>query len=291
MNFPTSLPVNYGNSSIFYPDDTGVLGSFTKPPEGRTSVTLDYTSLMRQLGLSLQTVSFSLNFGTAPQLVISGASIDRTNDVLTFIVSGGLNGITYIININAALSDGATLNIQTLEVVVSVPGHHRHHYENAAGCVEPFEHFGHGPIRTSGDLPISTIFQQAQILNGEDTRFGSTFIVFWACPTPPMTANILDRWYNTRDGLIYDRVTDGHSVFWLASAGASATAGGIGAATAGGGGGCCGDGYPFPNFTANATAPTSATQGDFWYNTDTSTLSIFINTGTTTEWFAIGTGS
>ena len=250
MNFPATVPINYSNTAVFYPDDTGTLGSFTKAPDANTMVTLDYTSLMTELGLTIVSLSFVLNYGSAPQLVVSGASIQAQNTVANFLVSGGLNGLKYVIQVNAALSDGQTTNVQYLEVVVSAPG-------SSDGCCDP------GAMRIAGGPPISTVFQQASILNGDNTRFGSAFVVFWVSDQAPTTANILDRWYNTQDGLIYDRVTDGYSVFWVSSASRP------------------------PAYTTGPSTPTNPVQGDMWFNTALNQLNIYINTGQGLNWYIL----
>lgn len=250
MNAPTSVPINYSNTAYFYPDDTGVLGSFTKSADARTQVSLDYTSMLETLGLTIVSVAFILNYGSAPQLVVSGTTIQGQNNIVSFIVSGGLNGLKYVLQINATLSDGQTVITQSLEVVVSTPG-----TTDSCGCP---------PVgMLSPGLPISSVYQQASILNGDQTKFGSSFIVFWVSDQAPTTANILDRWYNTQDGLIYDRVTDGNSVFWLSSA------------------------LRPPNYTTGPSAPTSPIQGDMWFNTSNNTLQVWMNTGTGLNWYVI----
>lgn len=279
MNFPTTLPVNYSNTSTFYPDDTGTLGSFTKTPDAKTMVSLDYTELLTENNLTslmLNNVSYKLNYGTAPQLIISGTTINGTNNVLSFLVSGGLNGVKYLLTITANLSDGSS-NTQQLEIVVS-------------GGIVTEEGCAPYGTRLAGSLPMGVgmggvgppvpkIFQQGQILNGDGTRFGTTFIVFWVDKNPPLTANILDRWYNLQDGLVYDRVTDGATVFWLASA--------IGGQGGGGGGGFA----PVPNYYTSTTTPQNPNLGDFWYNPNTGVYTQYINTGTTMGWYTIGVSS
>jgi hypothetical protein len=252
MNYPASVPINYSNNAYFYPDDTGVLGSFTKAPDAKTLVSLDYTSILSELNMNLQSISYVLNYGSAPQLLVSGTTIEANNNIVSFIVSGGLNGLKYVLQVNALMSDGQTVNVQYLEVVVSAPG-------TRSGNCDPAVYGSTGV----GGPPISTIYQQASILNGDNTKFGSTFIVFWVSDTAPTTANILDRWYNTSDGLIYDRATDGNSVFWVSSA------------------------QRPTQYTTGANAPTGPQVGDMWFNTGTNVLSIWINTGSGLNWFVI----
>jgi hypothetical protein len=254
MNFPAALPVNYSNTAYFYPDETGILGSFTKAPDAKTLVALDYTSLLSALNLNLQNMSYVLDYGTAPQLVISGTTIQADNNIVSFIVSGGLNGVRYVLTISAAMSDGETVNIQYLEVVVSAPG------SVAVGCGDPALA---GRVGVSGGPPISNVYQQASLLNGDGTTFGSTFVVFWVSSIAPTTANILDRWYNTQDGLVYERVTDGQSVFWVAGA-QRGTA-----------------------YTTSPNAPLSPAQGDMWFNTNTGTLNMWLNTGSGLNWYVV----
>ena len=243
MNYPAAVPINYSNTAYFYPDDTGVLGSFTKSVDAKTLVSLDYSSLLSSLTskLSIKSISFVLNYGSAPQLIVSGATLEPTTNIVTFLVSGGLNGLKYNIQIMATLSDGATVNTQSLEVVVSTPG------VTTGNC--------NTMVPTGGGPPIPDVYQQAQILNGDQTRFGSSFMVFWVSDTAPTTANILDRWYNTTNGLIYDRATDGISVFWVSSTTRPA------------------------QYTSGPTPPTAPQQGDMWFDTNHNILNVWINTG------------
>lgn len=255
MNVPASLPVNYSNSAYFYPDDTGVLGSFTKAPDAKTLVTLDYTSILTELNLNLVNISYVLNFGSAPQLIVSGTTIVADNNILSFIVSGGLNGLKYVIQVNALLSDDQTVNVQYLEVVVSALG------ARVGNCGDTAVY--PAAMGVVGGPPISTVFQQASILNGDNTKFGSAFIVFWVSDTAPTTANILDRWYNTTDGLVYDRVTDGYSVFWVSAA------------------------QRAPQYTTSQVPPTNPAVGDMWFNTANNSLQVWINTGAGNSWWVL----
>lgn len=247
MNFPTSVPINYSNSSTFYPDATGQLGSFTKSPDAQTMVSLDYTEFL-PTGITIVNVAFILNYGTAPQLLVSGGNVQANGEILSFLVSGGVNGVKYVIQIQATLSDAQTVNIQYLEVVVAAPG------VPASNC---------GPMMPQ-PMPISNVFQQAQILNGDGSKFASTFVVFWVSDIAPTTANILDRWYNTSDGLIYDRATDGNTVFWVSSS-ARPT-----------------------QYTTGPNAPGGPYLGDVWYDTGNSALNMWMNNGTGNQWIPIG---
>lgn len=250
MNFPASLPINYNNTAYFYPDDTGVLGSFYKLPMANTLVSLDYTSLVSDQTATIVSISFLLDYGTAPQLIISGTTIQGNNTVVSFIVSGGMNGVKYTLQVNALLSNNTTLS-HALEVVVAGPG------VKASDCCD---------VRTlpgAPNFPISDVFQQAQILNGDGTRFGSSFIVYWVGANAPTTANILDRWYNTGDGLVYDRITDGYSVFWVAVA------------------------QRPQQYVASPTAPVSPNPGDMWYNLSSQQLMIWIDTGAGGVWAVV----
>lgn len=253
MNSPTSFPINYSNNAYFYADDSGVLGSFTKMPDARTQVTVDYSSLLAEPqydGLTILSVSYLLNYGSAPQLIVSGSSIQGQNNILSFIVSGGLNGLKYILQINATLSDNQTINSQLLEVVVSAPG-------TTDSCDCP------PSGRFASPLPISSVYQQASILNGDQTKFGSSFVVFWVSDQAPITANILDRWYNTQDGLIYDRATDGNTVFWVSSA------------------------QRPTQYITGPNPPMGPQVGDMWFNTSTNVLNIWMNTGSGNNWYVI----
>lgn len=249
MNIGIGIPANYSNSAYFYPDNTGVLGSFTKAQDAQTQVTLDYSNIM-PTGLSVVSASFQINYGSAPQLVVSGATVQGTGEVIDFMISGGQNGLKYIIQILAKLNDGSTVFQHSLEVVVSTPG-----LPANSGCA--------GVSPQVALSPIPTTFQQGQILNGDGTKFGSSFVVYYVGSTAPTTANILDRWYNTSDGLIYDYATDGVSVFWVSSS------------------------LRPQQYTTSPTAPTDARLGDVWYDTTNNAAKMYLNTGSGPVWYII----
>ena len=261
MNVPSALPVNYSNTAYFYPDETGVLGSFTKAPDAKTLVTLDYTSILTQLNLNMVMVSYILNFGSSPQLIVSGSEFQANNNILSFIVSGGLSGLKYVLQVNVTLSDQETVNTQYLEIVVSGPGIFR-----GDGCGDAAV-FGHGFVGVPGGPPISNVFQQASLLNGDQTRFGSAFTVFWVSNAAPTTANILDRWYNSNDGLIYDRATDGNTVFWVSTA------------------------QRPQQYTTGPSSPANPFQGDYWFDTATGLLKVYMNVGAGPQWYSLASSA
>jgi hypothetical protein len=249
MNYPLAAPINYGNATRYYADTTGVLGSFYKTPEDKTQVTIDYSNMLPTTqDLGIAKIGFKLDIGTQPPLLISGAGIQGAHNIVVFIVSGGVAGVTYKLNIVASLSDDETVYNHLLEIFIPVP------VGADCGCGPMFSRTV--PFSYQG-RPVSPVFQEANILNGNNSRFGSSFIGYWVSTTPPRGANILDHWFDPDDGVLYERATDGVNVFWH-----KITA---------------------PQPYSQSTPPDNPFYGDIWINpTDNS-----LNFWTGTDWFNI----
>ena len=270
MNFlPGSIPINYSNVTQFYPDATGILGSFSKPPEGKTMVALDYTGLLAAQvtgGLNLTTTRFQLVPGTAPPLVISGVQLLASATLLQFLISGGVNGVVYTLTITTTLSDNLTVLIQTLEVVVSGGQVISDNGCSVLGGLPmAYNRPPYNGLFASGRVP--QVFQQAEILQGDGTRFASTSIVYWVSATQPTAANINDWWWSLTTNQLYVRATDGQQVFWQVTT-------------------------P-PTITTWTVAPANPKVGDIWIDETDQSLNIWVNTGTAAApiygWFKVPT--
>jgi hypothetical protein len=256
---PTSVPINYSNTSTFYADNTGELGSFFKTPMGKTLLSIDYSGIL-STGQKLSNLSFKLSPGTAPPLVISGAQVQGNYDIGSFLVSGGVGGLTYKLQIIAGLSDMQTVFVHNLEIAVSGTTQ-----SDDCGC-ESLAYWGGGfggrpPFSPFYQGRVPSVFQQANVLNGSDTKFSTTFITFFVDDKFPRSANIMDQWFNLDDGFTYQRVTNGDQVFWqrLTSA----------------------------NVSTAAIAPETPGLMDMWLDPATGSLNIWVGSG----WFTVPTAT
>jgi hypothetical protein len=191
MNY---LSQNYGNASIFYPNNTGWLGSFTKLEPSHTLVTVDYSQAGLASGVSIQNVAFLLDIQTNPQLIISNRQIAGAGSlVLSFIISGGYGGVDYKLSIVATLSD-ATVRTDVVEVKVEGDD------DMDCGCP---------PFRV---VPIPKGYQQAQL--SQDGVYATGFIRYYVQDTPPLGPNVMDQWWDTTSNMLLEYATDGVHSFW-----------------------------------------------------------------------------
>jgi hypothetical protein len=193
-----SVPTNFSNAALFFPDDTGEIGGFNKSPMAQTLVTLDYTQVLAAAGTTIDKVAFILDKQTTPLLVISNSVISGT--VLTFIISGGWSGLTYGLTVQSTLSD-TTVRTDVLQIEIMGDDCMRHD-----PCYP-----GGKPICAPSPIPKS--FQQA-IMNTSCSWYGSSCVRYYICDMAPANPNVLDQWYNTTNHLIQEYLTDGVNFWW-----------------------------------------------------------------------------
>ena len=109
-------------------------------------MTFDYTNILTP-GVTLQSVSFILDVQTNPQLIISGMELVGQSNILSFIVSGGMGGISYNLSAVAKLSNSV---VRTDLVMVEVTG------DSDMGCCTPSG-------TAQGLMPIPAGYQQASM--------------------------------------------------------------------------------------------------------------------------------
>jgi hypothetical protein len=202
MNYPYPIPGSQGNQNAFVASNTGVLGDVDQPLDGRTLVTVDYSQLTP--GVTLTGYSFRVSPGGEPQLWLDKSAIGNPATSFSFYISGGIGGRQYQVTIIATLGD-AERRSDVLNVNVLGDG---------CGCTPSL------PMSWYQDVTSS----DGSIIVNDAPRF-------FVSGTPPVGANVLDRWYNTTSGLFYDYVSVGVGTLWVLSDSGSGGGGGGGSST------------------------------------------------------------
>jgi hypothetical protein len=192
VSYPYLIPGSQGDPASFVANSTLTLGSYNKPLDARTQIAVDYSAVAPPV--LIDNYSFRVSPGGEPQLWIDESEISLPANAITFFIRGGIAGRAYEIKINTILDSGET---RTDTLTVNVLG-------DDCGCtfVIPLPVLGVGDV-TSGDGRV--------VVN--------TAPRFFVSGTPPVGANVLDRWYNTASGLLYDYVSNGITTFWQQAAG------------------------------------------------------------------------
>jgi hypothetical protein len=193
MGFALPSSVINTNSAYFFAGPTNTLGPLVKDIGEQTLIVLDYSKVTPATTITGYT--FAVDVSSNPDLVVAYPTLNSTSDLLTFLVSGGIEGQQYNITITAQLSPSGTRNDV---LTVNVPS------SNACECalINPV------PSLYS-QLPVGT---QAYVNTG--TRY------FWG-NAAPANPNVMDQWYNPSTATLSEWVTDGTSFFWetMAAAG------------------------------------------------------------------------
>jgi hypothetical protein len=194
MNFPYLIPGSQTDPSAFVANNTLRLGAFSKPLDARTLVSVDYSQLTPAVVLS--SYSFRVRPGGEPQLWIDASAITGSPvDQLAFYVHGGMDGRSYNIDIIANLVD-TEIRVDSLTVNV---------YDD-----------GYSTYGVIWGLPPSV-----GGVTGDGTVVINTAPRFFVSATPPVGANVLDRWYNTTTHIVSDYITNGVTASWATTGGAS----------------------------------------------------------------------
>lgn len=271
---------NYSSNAYLYPVAGANLGNLAKPQIDKLMVQMDYSGWL-QPGEMLQSASYKLSPGTVPPMLTTNSAIGPTlatpplvGGLVTFLLSQGQPGVTYALLVTVVSTLGRT-KTDPLGIQVnangrgedcgpydrrSPPGYPSLPGGYPAGFVPPVQ------------PPAMPAQQEASVLNGNSTVVATSFITFSVGPSAPAPANILDKWWNTVDGCLYDYVTDGVSAFWINSTVIP------------------GRGQQYV-IAPTAPAVSSFMPGDMWWNSATSVLYILVNTGTTIMWAPFTQGS
>jgi hypothetical protein len=197
MNYVYPIPgSSTSNPNAFVADNTHVLGDLDKSVDSQPEVTVDYSQLTP--AVTITGYSFRVSPGGEPQLWVDTTS--NTTTMLSFFLRGGIAGVQYALKIVALLGD---TEIRTDTLNVNLLG-------DNCGC----QLFGSPPPAAGSSV------------SGDGSLIVNTAPRFFVSGTPPVGANVLDRWYNTTNGLTYDYVTNGVTSSWQVSSGGGGGGGG-----------------------------------------------------------------
>jgi hypothetical protein len=202
MNYPYLIPGQQVNTTSFVANATLKLGAYSKSPEANTLLTVDYSQLIP--AMSLTRFSFKIQPGGSPQLWIDTVKI--SGDILTFMLSGGMGGRSYELAIISHATDGEA---RTDVLNVNVIGD-----DICCDTLQPLSPSGNGVVTSDGLVIINTAPR------------------FFVSGVAPVGANVLDRWYNTATGEVYDYITDGLNVYWQLAGSSGDDGGGGGSGSA-----------------------------------------------------------
>jgi hypothetical protein len=163
------------------------LGQLLKPLLAKIFVILDYSQLSS--GATISSYNFTVDIASVPPLAITGSGLDVTNKILSFYVAGGIASV-YKLSVNATMSNA---EVRTDWIEVTIP-------DADCGCAP-----GSGssiPIFPNQVQPAGNYFVSEQIQ-------------YFVAASPPTGANVMDQWYNTATGHLYENVTDGNTTWWM----------------------------------------------------------------------------
>lgn len=187
MGFALPSGVVNTDSVYFYADATQTLGPHVKQPTDQTLVFIDYSKISPPI--TLVSYEFTVDVSSNPALVVSYPQLDPVAKLLSFLVSGGIEGQEY--NISVAADYGASTRTDVL--VINIP--------------------------SSGDCacdminPVPSIYTQLPL--GEPTQgYVNTAVRYFWGSAPPNNPGVLDQWYNPDSATLYEWATDGTKYFW-----------------------------------------------------------------------------
>jgi hypothetical protein len=203
MNYPYPIPgVQQGSSRPTYiADGTRRFPALSRSVDEITDVTVDFT----QLSPTVNVVGcwIKVKPGGEPQLVVGPPIVGMTSgtptDIVTFNVQGGIAGRSYDVEINVRGDQGG---VYSFHWTVNVLG-------DDCGCT-----------------PMPTYLVGNGVVSGDGSIIVNTAPRFFVSATFPVAPNVLDRWYDTSSGNLYDYISDGLSAFWQIAGGGGGGGGG-----------------------------------------------------------------
>jgi len=171
------------DSAYYYADTTLTLGPLVKAVNDQTLVVADYSLLP---SYAVSGFDFALDVTSNPALVVSYPQLN--NNVLTFLVSGGIVGQQY----NLSVKTIADINNRTDVLTINIPS-------------------------SSGDCaqvnPVPQIYTQLEL--GDPTQgYVNTGVRYFWGTQPPVNPNVMDQWYTPDTQTLSEWVTDGTQYFW-----------------------------------------------------------------------------
>ena len=206
MNYPYPIPGTQIGSSrpTYIADGTRKFPALNKSVDEVVGVTADFT----QLSPTVNVVGcwIKVRPGGEPQLVVGPPIVGMTSGtptgIVTFNVQGGIAGRSYDVEINIR---GDQDGVYSFYWTVNVLG-------DDCGCIPVLAYpVGNGVVSGDGSIIINTAPR------------------FFVSATFPVGPNVLDRWYDTSSGNLYDYISDGLDTFWELWGGSGGGGGGSGA--------------------------------------------------------------
>ncbi len=187
MNYPYLIPGSQADPAAFVANSTLVLGTYDKPLDARTKIQVDYSALVPNV--TLVGYSFKVRPGGEPQLWVSNSAIDKVDStIFTFTISGGIAGRAYEVVLTTKLSSG---DVRSDVLAVNVLG-------DNCGCL----------------IVAPTLYHNG-VVSGDGSVIVNTAPRYFISGTEPIGGRVLDRWFDTATGDIYDCASNGLSVYWI----------------------------------------------------------------------------
>ena len=189
MSFFLPSGVINDKSAYFYAASAaGTLGTLMKQPSEQVLMLVDYSHIV-PVG-TVTSYAFSIDVSSNPALIVSFPVLS-TAGVLSFLLSGGIPGQQYSLIITATLTGGVT---RQDGIFIDMPSY--------AGACEP-------PFNDVPDIYTS-------LPSGTNSYVNTGIRFFWG-EAPPANPNVGDQWYRPSDKQFFEWITDGVTLFWMAT--------------------------------------------------------------------------
>jgi hypothetical protein len=168
-------------TAYFYADTSNQFGPIIKKVSDQILVILDYTTILA--GHVINIYNFTSDAETNPPLYLTDPILNVTGNVLSFLLSGGIDGQQYNITIAIEQVGSTTTRYDTLTINM--------------------------PSKSACDTSIPPV---VSLLAGS-TLVATNIRYFWG-PNPPVGQHVMDEWFDTNTNVLYEWVTDGINYFW-----------------------------------------------------------------------------
>ena len=186
MSFALPSGVVNTDSAYFYVvDGSAPLGPHVKQPSDQTLVLVDYTGLAASIIIT--SFSFLMDVSSNPELVVAYPMLNATGNVLSFLLSGGIEGQQYNLSITVQYDHGPRADTLTINI------------PSSGEC-------DFAPIN-----PVPAIYNQAPLWGGG--YINTAVRLFWGA-VAPANPNALDQWFNPTTRILSEWMTDGQTAFW-----------------------------------------------------------------------------
>ena len=172
-------------SVFYYPDTTFKLGPLVKEPPDQILVVIDYSQIIP--AMSITAFDFATDVSSNPELVLSYPQLNPMGNVLTFLLSGGIVGQQYNINVRVYSNNFPRTDVLT----INTPS------------------FGDCACTTIN--PVPRVYSQIP-LNSDG--YVNTALRYFYGRTPPANPSLMDYWYDPTVRSLYMWATDGVTFFW-----------------------------------------------------------------------------